>query len=233
MTDTNPDAWPGGPHQPPLIPLRFEAMPPDQSRVRARQFFERMDQRRSVRHFSDRDVPKEVVMDLIRAASTAPSGAHKQPWTFAAVSDRATKARIRQAAEEEERLNYQQRMPAQWLEALEPFATDWHKPFLEVAPWLVVVFQHTVELLPSGETRKNYYVAESVGIAVGLFLAAVHQAGLVALTHTPSPMKFLSEILNRPPNEKPFVLIPVGYPAADCEVPDLRRKELEEVAVFI
>ena len=232
MTDIHPDARPGEPRQPLLMPLRFEVIPPEQSRHRARQFFERMDQRRSVRHFSNRDVPQEVVMDLIRAASTAPSGAHKQPWTFAAISDPATKARIRQAAEDEERLNYEKRMPAEWLEALEPFDTDWHKPFLEDAPWLVVVFQHTVELLPSGETRKNYYVAESVGIAVGLFLVAIHQAGLVALTHTPSPMKFLSEILNRPPNEKPFVLIPVGYPAADCQVPDLRRKKLDEVAVF-
>ena len=220
------------PQLPPTVPLRYTPVDPVASVEVSRRVFQRMDQRRSVRDFSDRAVPREAIVNLIRAASTAPSGAHKQPWTFVAASDPAIKARIRQAAEEEERLNYQQRMPEEWLEALEPFGTDWRKPFLEIAPWLVIVFQQTVELLPSGGQRKNYYVTESVGIAVGMFLAAVHEAGLVALTHTPSPMKFLAEILERPSNEKAFVLIPVGYPSKDCQVPDIRRKGLEEVAVF-
>ncbi len=177
--------------------------------------------------------PREVIEYLIRTAATAPSGAHKQPWTFVAVSDPNLKAEIRRAAEAEERKNYERRLTPEWLAALEPLGVDWHKPYLETAPWLVVVFRQTVELLESGERRKNYYVTESVGIAIGMFLAAVHQAGLAALTYTPSPMRFLSEILKRPPNEKPFLLIPVGYPAADCRVPDLQRKSLAEVAVFL
>ena len=181
---------------------------------RSGQLYRRMDQRRSVRQFSDHPVARDVIKNLIRAASTAPSGAHKQPWNFVAVSDPKIKAAIRRVAEVEERKNYEHRMPEEWLEALEPFGTDWHKPFLEIAPWLVVLFQQNVERLPSGQQRKNYYVTESVGIAAGMFLSAVHEVGLVALTHTPSPMGFLSEILDRPPNEKPFLLIPVGYPAA-------------------
>ena len=219
------------PHQQ-FIPLQYTPVAADECLRRSRQLFEQLNQRRTVRHFSDRPVAREVVANLIRTASTAPSGAHKQPWTFVAVADPEIKTRIRTAAEEEERLNYEHRMPEEWLEALEPFATDWHKPFLEIAPWLVVVFQQTLELLSSGEKRKNYYVTESVGIAVGMFPAAVHQAGLVALTHTPSPMKFLGEILDRPTSEKPFVLIPIGYPAEGCQVPDLQRKKLDEVAVF-
>ena len=216
-----------------FIPLAYTPVEPEVCLERSKRLFARMERRRSVRHFSDRPVPRQVMENLIRTASTAPSGANKQPWTFVTVSDQGLKAKIRRAAEQEERRNYEQRMPSDWLEALEPFGTDWRKPFLEIAPWLVVVFQQNVEVLPSGETRKNYYVMESVGIAVGMFLAAVHQVGLVALTHTPSPMKFLSKILQRPANEKPFVLIPVGYPTEDCQVPDLDRKGLEEVAVFL
>ncbi len=216
-----------------FITLPYHAPSEQEALKRARRFREEMDRRRSVRHFSNRPVPRETIGELIRAASSAPSGAHKQPWSFIAVSDLALKSQIRQAAEAEEKQNYESRMPEEWLQALEPFATDWHKPFLEVAPWLVVLFQQTVERLPGGETRKNYYVVESVGIAVGMFLAAVHQAGLVALTHTPSPMKFLSEILGRPDNERPFLLMPVGYPVVDCQVPDLRRKSLQEVATFL
>lgn len=216
-----------------FIPLNHDPISADQSLHQARAFYRRMDGRRSVRHFSDQPVHKETIAHLIRAASSAPSGAHKQPWTFVAVSDPETKRKIRQAAEAEEKESYEQRMPDEWLEALEPFATDWHKPFLEIAPWLVVLFQQTVELLPSGETRKNYYVTESVGIAAGMFIAAVHEAGLVSLTHTPSPMKFLADILRRPGNEKAFLLMPVGYPEEGCKVPDLKRKGLDQVAQFI
>ena len=215
-----------------FIPLHYTPVADEECLQRSRRLFEQLNQRRTVRQFSDRPVAREVVANLILTASTAPSGAHKQPWTFVAVSDPELKSRIRAAAEEEEHINYEHRMSEEWLEALEPFATDWQKPFLEIAPWLIVVFQQTVELLPSGEKRKNYYVTESVGIAVGMFLAALHQAGLVALTHTPSPMKFLGEILGRPPSEKPFVLIPIGYPAEGCQVPDLQRKSLDEMALF-
>ncbi len=222
-------------HQRPegFIPLAYTPVTPEECLRRSEELYRRMDQRRSVRQFSDRPVTRGVMENLIRAASTAPSGAHKQPWTFVAVSDPKLKAEIRRAAEAEERENYERRMPQEWLEALEPFATDWHKPFLEITPWLVVMFQQTVEMLPSGEQRKNYYVTESVGIAAGMFLSAVHEVGLAALTHTPSPMRFLAEILHRPPNEKPFLLMPVGYPTEGCEVPDLKRKGLEEVAVFV
>ena len=216
-----------------FIPLAYTPVTDEECLRRSDRLYRRMDRRRSVRQFSDRPVARGVIKNLIRAASTAPSGAHKQPWTFVAVADLKIKAAIRRAAEAEERENYARRMPEEWLEALEPFATDWHKPFLEIAPWLVVLFQQNVERLPSGEQRKNYYVSESVGIAAGMFLSAVHEVGLAALTHTPSPMGFLSEILDRPSNEKPFLLIPVGYPAKGCEVPDLKRKNLEEVAVFL
>lgn len=215
-----------------LIPLSFTAQEPSKCLSLAKQYYQRMGSRRSVRHFSDRQVPRAIIEYLIQTASTAPSGAHMQPWTFIAIADHEIKARIRLAAEKEERRNYEQRMPQEWLQSLQPLGTGWQKPFLEIAPWLVAVFQQNYDLSDTGTKRKNYYVAESVGIAVGVFLTAVHHAGLVALTHTPSPMKFLSEILERPPNEKPFVLIPVGYPAANCRVPDLKRKDLDEVAVF-
>jgi nitroreductase len=215
-----------------LIPLSFTPQEQAKSLSSAKQYYQSMETRRSVRHFSDRQVPRTIIEYLIQTASTAPSGAHKQPWTFIAIADHEIKARIRLAAEKEERRNYEQRMPPEWLQSLQPLGTSWQKPFLEIAPWLIAVFQQNYELPDTGTKRKNYYVAESVGIAVGLFITAAHQAGLVALTYTPSPMRFLSEILQRPANEKPFVLIPVGYPATDCRVPDLRRKGLEEVAVF-
>ena len=233
MTSSDADSQPRQPPQPAFVPLPYTPVEPEECLARAKRVYEQMEQRRSVRHFSDRPVSREVIEYLIRTAATAPSGAHKQPWTFVAISDSNLKAEIRRAAEEQERRSYERRMPRDWLEALEPLGVDWHKPYLETAPWLVVVFKQTVELLESGERRKNYYVAESVGIAVGMFLAAVHQAGLAALTYTPSPMKFLSDILKRPPNEKPFLIIPVGYPAEGCQVPDLKRKELDEVAVFL
>jgi nitroreductase len=215
-----------------LISLVFTPLEPAESLSQARQYYEHMEQRRSVRHFSDRPVSREIIEYLIQTASTAPSGAHKQPWTFIAISDTSMKTQIRQAAEKEERRNYERRMPSEWKQSLKPLGTDWRKSYLEVAPWLVAIFQHNYELSDAGVKRKNYYVTESVGIAVGLFLTAVHQVGLVALTHTPSPMKFLSDILKRPPNEKPFVLIPVGYPNEACQVPDLKRKGLDEVAIF-
>jgi iodotyrosine deiodinase len=190
-----------------------------------------LDGRRSVRHFSPEPVADEVIDNLIRAASTAPSGAHKQPWTFCVVNDPAMKSAIRAAAEEEEKENYGGRMPPEWLEDLAPIGTDWRKGFLEVAPCLIVVFKRAYESKPDGTKRKNYYVEESVGIACGFLLAAARHAGLVTLTHTPSPMNFLAKLLMRPANERAFLLIPIGYPAANCEVPDLRRKALGEVMV--
>ncbi len=233
MTPPDPDTPSHQPQQPTFVSLPYTPVEPEECLQRARRVYEQLDQRRSVRDFSDRPVPREVIEYLVRTAATAPSGAHRQPWTFVAVSDPDLKTEIRRAAEEQERRSYEQRMTSEWLAALEPLGVDWHKPFLEIAPWLVVVFQQNLELLESGERRKNYFVTRSVGIAVGLFLAAVHQAGLAALPYTPSPMRFLSEILKRPPNEKPFLLIPVGYPAEDCRVPDLQRKTLDEVAVFL
>jgi nitroreductase len=215
------------------IKLSFERRPVEEVAARAQAVHRAFDSRRSVRVFSADPVPRAIIEELIRAASTAPSGAHRQPWTFVAVSDPAIKSRIRQAAEAEERRNYEGgRMPEAWLEALRPLGTDAVKPYLEVAPWLVVVFAQNQLELPDGSRTPNYYVKESVGIACGLFIAAVHQAGLATLTHTPSPMGFLSEILGRPSNEKALILFPVGYPAADVTVPDIARKPLEEVAVF-
>jgi len=215
----------------PFIPYQGPVFEPEESLRRAREFYSYMDRRRSVRHFSDRPVPGELIEDLIRTASTAPSGAHKQPWTFCAVRDPAIKKAIREAAEKEEYESYHGRMSEEWLEDLKPLGTDWHKEFLEVAPWLIIVFKKAYDLV-DGEKHKNYYVQESVGLASGFLLAAIHQAGLVSLTHTPSPMNFLQEILQRPENERPFLLIPVGYPADDAEVPDLVRKPLEEVTVW-
>ena len=195
-----------------------------------REVFAEHDARRSVREFSDRPIPTEAMELAIRTASTAPSGAHRQPWTFVLIGDPEVKRAIRLAAESEERENYSGRMNQEWREALAPLGTDWRKPFLEVVPWIVVVFEQRYGLGPEGRTH-NYYVKESVGIATGMFLSAIHRMGFAALTHTPSPMRFLVEILERPENERPFVLIPVGYPADDCEVPDLRRKSLNEVMV--
>lgn len=198
---------------------------------RARQNFEYMDRRRSIREFSDRPVPRELMEDLIRAASTAPSGAHKQPWTFCLIGSAEIKKKIREAAEKEEYDSYNGRMSDEWLEDLQPFGTDWNKPFLEIAPWLVIIFKRAYDM-EDGKKRKNYYVNESVGLAAGFFLAAAHQAGLSTLTHTPSPMNFLSKVLDRPSNERPFLLVPVGYAADDIQVPDLDRKDLDEIMKF-
>lgn len=214
-----------------FIPLEYE--PPSESELtqNARGIYKTMDKRRSVRAFSDTSVPKEVIDHIILTASSAPSGAHKQPWTFCAISNPKLKKAIREAAEKEEYENYHGRMSDDWLEDLAPLRTDWHKPFLEIAPWLIVLFRKVYDV-ENGQKTKNYYVSESVGIAAGFLLSAIHQAGLVSLTHTPSPMNFLQKLLNRPENEKPFLLIPVGYPEPEVEVPDLRRKSLEEVAVY-
>lgn len=220
------DRFPFVPHEPP----RFT---PEEGLRRGREFHDLLDSRRSVRDFSDRPVPREWIELAIRAASTAPSGAHRQPWTFVAVSDAETKRQIRVAAEREEHEFYRGgRAPDDWLEALAPLGTDWRKPYLETAPWLVVVFEQIYSLDGEGERIKHFYTKESVGIACGMFIAALHTMGLVTLTHTPSPMGFLRTILGRPSHERPFILFPVGYPADRCEVPDLRRKSLDEVAVF-
>ncbi|TDD97322.1 nitroreductase family protein [Flavobacterium cellulosilyticum] len=199
---------------------------------RAATFYNKMDERRSVREFSDQPIPLEVIENLIKTASTAPSVAHKQPWTFCIVENPEIKKQIRIAAEAEELEGYESRMSSEWLVDLKPLGTGWHKPFLETAPYLIIIFKHSYELGSNGQKKNNYYVQESVGIATGFLLAAIHNAGLVALTHTPNPMGFLSKILNRPENEKPFLLIPVGYPASECWVPDIKRKELDEIAVF-
>ncbi len=198
----------------------------------ANAFYENMDGRRSVRDFSDRPVAREAIEKIIMAASTAPSGAHKQPWTFCAVADPVLKRKIRLAAEKEEHENYHGRMTEEWLRDLAPLGTDEHKPFLEVAPWLIVVFKKSYDIGPNGEHWKNYYVSESVGIACGFLLAAIHRAGLVALTHTPSPMNFLQKILERPQNERPFLLIPVGHPAENAMVPDIKRKGAGEAIAW-
>lgn len=196
------------------------------------EFYDWINGRRSVREFSNRPVSAAVIHNILKAASTAPSGAHKQPWTFCVVSDPMLKRQIREAAEKEEYDSYHGRMSEEWMQDLRPLQTDWKKPFLEVAPYLIVVFKKAYDILPSGEKRNNYYVSESVGIACGFLLAAIHRAGLVSLTHTPNPMNFLSRILNRPENERPYLLLPVGYPAETTYVPKLKRKALEEVAVF-
>lgn len=198
----------------------------------AKAIFELMEQRRTVREFSDKPVAKEVVENLIKAASTAPSGAHKQPWTFCAVSNAEIKKQIREAAEKEEYESYNGRMTETWLKDLEPLGTDWNKPFLEAAPWLIIVFKRIFEFGEDGEKQNNYYVSESVGLACGFLLHAIQKAGLMSLTHTPSPMNFLKDVLKRPDNERPFLLVPIGYPADEIWVPHIHRKPLEDVAVF-
>lgn len=201
--------------------------------VRSKKFYEWIDKRRSVRDFSNKPIPEAIIENLILSASTAPSGANKQPWTFCVVKNPEIKKQIRIAAEKEEKESYDNRMTAEWLHDLEPLGTDWQKPFLENAPYLIVVFKRNYELEENNYKHKNYYVAESCGIACGMLLTAIHDAGLVALTHTPSPMNFLTKILNRPENEKPFLLIPIGYPEKECWVPDNKRKDISEICVWI
>ncbi len=200
---------------------------------RATEFRQQMQRRRTVRYFSNRTVSREVIEECLLTAGTAPSGANLQPWHFVVVSDPAIKHRIRVEAEAEEHEFYTRKAPKEWLEALAPLGTDEHKPFLEAAPYLIVIFAQSYGVLADGRKVKNYYVQESVGIATGMLITAVHNAGLVSLTHTPSPMGFLNEILGRPTNEKPFLILVVGYPAENAVVPDIGKKPLEEIATFV
>ena len=214
------------------IPMDFQRMSPAQQVEESSRFLNRMDQRRSVRFFSPEPVPLELIENAIRCAALAPSGANQQPWRFIVVQDAEIKRKIRGAAEAEERQSYEHRMPAEWLEALAPLGTDWHKEFLETAPYLIVVFRIDFGLTQTEEGElqiKHYYVQESVGIATGFLLAALHMSGLATLTHTPSPMGFLASILGRPKNERPFVLIPVGFPSEGATVPAITKKSIAEV----
>jgi iodotyrosine deiodinase len=216
----------------PHILYEKQTFEPEEMKIRAREFYEFMNKRRTVRDFSDRPVPGEVIDYILRTASTAPSGANKQPWTFCVISDPKIKSSVREAAEREEKENYSGRMSDSWMEDLEHLGTDEIKPFLEIAPYLIIIFKRAYEVDKEGNKRNNYYVNESVGLAAGMLLTAIHNAGLVALTHTPSPMNFLTKVLDRPENERPFLLIPVGYPADEVYVPDIGRKRLEEIAEY-
>jgi nitroreductase len=207
--------------------------PEKEMRERARSFYELLKRRRTVREFSDRKVPREIIEDCIRAAGTAPNGANRQPWHFVVVEDKNVKKKIREAAEEEEKEFYENRASDEWLEALAPLGTDENKPFLEEAPYLIAIFAEKYGMTEKGEKVLNYYVKESVGIATGMLVTAIHHAGLASLTHTPSPMGFLNDILNRPSNETPFLLLVVGYPKEGVKVPDITKKPLSEVATFI
>ncbi len=218
---------------PQFVPLAsYREYPLDEMKRRASTFHDQMQRRRTVRHFSDRPVPREIIEHCVRAAATAPSGANLQPWHFVIVSEPSLKHQIRVGAEHEEKDFYQRRAPKEWLEALAPLGTDEYKPFLETAPFLIAIFVERYGQLPDGRRVKHYYPMESVGIATGILIAAIQHAGLASLTHTPSPMKFLNEILGRPSNESCFLLLVVGYPAEDAVVPNIERKPFEEVCTF-
>lgn len=218
----------------PFVPLSsYRPLPPEEMERQARHFAAELHRRRTVRHFSDAPVERAVIESCIAAAGSAPSGAHMQPWHFVAVQDAEVKRAIRSAAEEEEREFYENRATEEWLAALAPLGTDWRKPFLEIAPWLIVIFERKHGIAPDGTLIRHYYTKESVGIATGMLITAVHTAGLASLTHTPNPMHFLNRILGRPDNERAFLILVVGYPAADAMVPDLRRKPLGEIATFV
>jgi iodotyrosine deiodinase len=219
--------------EPRFEPLDFAALPEADMRERARSFRASMQRRRTVRDFSDRPVPRALIEDAVMTAASAPSGANQQPWTFVCISAHALKAKIREAAEAEERTFYEGRAGEEWLEALAPLGTDWRKPFLETAPWLIACFGQRYGLGPEGKRIKHYYVPESVGIAMGFLIAALHNAGLATLTHTPSPMGFLNEICGRPAHEKAYVLVVAGYPAENCTVPKIEKKSLDQVSVWI
>ena len=214
--------------------IKYEApvLTAEEMLEKSRSFFFDMDQRRSIREFSEKPVAKEVIENIIKTASTAPSGAHKQPWTFCVITNPIIKTQIRIAAEKEEKESYNHRMSDEWLKDLEKFATNWQKPFIETAPYIIVIFKKIYDMEEDGTKHTNYYVQESVGIAAGMLIAAIHEAGLVTLTHTPSPMNFLNKILDRPANEKPFLLLPVGFPADDARVPDIERKKLDKISVW-
>ena len=219
--------------KPTYIPLsQYRALPVDEMQRRDREFREHLKARRTVREYSERPVPREIIDECLLTAGTAPSGANQQPWHFAVVTDPAIKKKIRVAAEEEERAFYSGRAPDEWLEALSHLGTDEHKPFLETAPYLIVVFAQNHGVKPDGSSVKHYYVTESVGLATGMLIAAIHNAGLVSLTHTPSPMGFLSDVLARPSNERAFLILVVGYPADDVKVPKITKKTLDEIASF-
>lgn len=215
----------------PTVAYTNEGLTENETLNRSREFFSFMDKRRSVRDFADTPVPKEVVENIIMTASTAPSGAHKQPWTFCLISNTQLKSEIRKLAEEEEYKSYNGRMKEEWLKDLAPLGTDWQKEFIEIVPWIIVVMKKPYDIV-DGKKKNNYYVNESVGLAAGFLLAAIHNAGLVSLTHTPSPMNFLIKALNRPENERPFLLIPVGYPKEGARVPDLKRKSKSEIIQY-
>jgi iodotyrosine deiodinase len=211
----------------------YRELPVDEMRRAADAFLETMRRRRTVRDFSDRPVPRDVIERCLLAAGTAPNGANRQPWRFVVVGDPEIKARIREEAEVEERAFYSGKAPKEWIEALEHLGTDQHKPFLERAPWLIVIFAESYEVMEDGTRAKNYYVTESVGIATGMLITALHHAGLVTLTHTPSPMKFLNGILGRPDNERPFLVLVCGYPEEGATVPDITKKSIDDIAIFI
>lgn len=216
-----------------LIPLTtYREYPPDEMTARAREFYEEMKRRRTVREFSSRPVPREIIENCILAAGTAPNGANMQPWRFVVVSDAEVKRQIRERAEEVERDFYHRRAPRYWLEALAPLGTDEHKPYLEEAPYLIVIFSLRHTVLPDGTIRKHYYIAESVGIATGILITALHRAGLACLTHTPSPMTFLREVLGRPKEETPYLILVAGYPKEGAQVPAITKKGLDEIAEF-
>ncbi len=217
-----------------FIPLEnFPIYDEEEMLKRTENFYELMKKRRTVRNFSDKNIPQKIIENCLLTAGTSPSGANKQPWHFVVVSDSGIKRKIRIAAEKEEKEFYENRATREWLNDLGPLGTDEHKPFLETAPYLIVIFTKKYDAQPDGSRSKNYYSTESTGIACGMLITAVHNAGLATLTHTPSPMNFLNEILDRPANEKPYLILVVGYPAVDAEVPDLKRKSLEEISTFL
>ena len=214
------------------ISYRITALSEEEAVTKSESYFYKLNERRSVRDYSDKWIPKKIIDNLIKSASTAPSGAHKQPWTFCAISNQELKSKIRKAAEIEEKKSYQSRMSERWKKDLKPLGTDMNKPFLEIAPWLIVVFKKPYDFDKDGNKINNYYVNESVGIACGMMISAIQNAVLVTLTHTPSPMNFLSKILNRPSNERAFLLLPVGYPKFPTYVPDIKRKALKKVSAY-
>ncbi len=218
-----------------FVPLTdfYREYPPEEMKQRSESFYADMKRRRTVREYSDRPVPREIIENCLRAAGTAPSGANMQPWHFVVIGDHEVKSRIQEAAEQVEHDFYSRRAPQYWLDALAPLGTDEHKPYLSVAPWLIAIFSRRHTVGPDGEIHKHYYIAESVGIATGLLIAAIHHAGLACLTHTPNPMGFLREVLNRPKEETPYLLLTVGYPREDAKVPKIGKKPLDEIATFI
>jgi len=221
-------------NKPNFIPLsNYTKFSETEMLKRSQAFYEDIKKRRTVRDFADQPVPKDIIENCILAAGTAPNGANLQPWHFVVVSNPEIKRKIRIAAEEEEKEFYNNRAPKEWLEALEPLGTDENKPFLETAPYLIAIFYKSYDVLPNGRRVKHYYAMESTGIATGLLITAIHNAGLVSLTHTPSPMNFLNEILGRPKNERPFLLLVVGYPSKDAKVPNIKKRSLQEIASFV